>query len=75
MARTVLIACAIAGFVAMAQPVLADPPATPAVDHAQGATSKEQVPPPPSAWSSSSDVVPPINGLGKDVSPVGFGWG
>jgi hypothetical protein len=71
MLRSTLSALALAGFLAAAHPVLADP----ASDHAQAeASATGQVvpsaPASPLSWSSQPASVERVN----DV-PVGFGWG
>jgi hypothetical protein len=76
MFRFVLCAVALAGVLATAQPVFADPLTTTAADHAQiGPPATEQPAPPALAARSSSDAPAPVSPrLGKQA-PVGFGWG
>jgi hypothetical protein len=75
MFRLSLSAVVLAGVLATAHPVLADPlVATAASDHAQTAASATEQPIPAPASSSSPDVAAPANaGLGE--APAGFGWG
>jgi hypothetical protein len=66
----------LAGVLATAQPDLADPLAAAAYDRAQAAATERAAPPTPTGWPSSSDASAPASaGLGKDIVPVGFGWG
>jgi hypothetical protein len=70
MLRFVLSAVVLAGVLAMAQPVFADPLAATASDHAQAAaTAIEQPASPAPAWSSD------MPNAGKNIAPAGFGWG
>jgi hypothetical protein len=77
MVRLILSAVALAGFFATARPGLADPVAPVAPEQTQATTAAtEQPAPPASARSSSLDATATVSaGLGKDVIPVGFGWG
>jgi hypothetical protein len=75
MLRFALSAVALAGVLAMAQPIYADPLAALASDHAQAAAAAiEQPMSPAPAWPSSSDAPAAADGLGKNA-PAGFGWG
>jgi hypothetical protein len=66
MLRLVLSAVALAGVLATAQPAIADPLAAAASDHAQVAATEQAASPAPPAANAEH---------GKDVIPVGFGWG
>jgi hypothetical protein len=75
MLRFALSAVALAGVLAVAQPVFADPLAATASDHAKAAAAAmEQPASPVPAWSSSSDAPATSAGLGKNTAPAGFGW-
>jgi hypothetical protein len=78
MLRLVLSVVALAGVLAMAQTALADPLVATAYDRVQAAApaTEQPAPPAPAARPSSSDASAPASaGLGKDLVPVGFGWG
>jgi hypothetical protein len=78
MLRLALSTVALAGVLAMAQPVFADPLAATASDHAQPvAAAMEQQPTSPTpAWSSSWDAPAATSARpGKNIAPAGFGWG
>jgi hypothetical protein len=77
MLRSVLFAVGLAGVLAAAHPVLADPVAAPAPDHVQVAAPAVMQPAlPAQVWPSSPDTMAPENaGSGKNVVTVGFGWG
>jgi hypothetical protein len=77
MLRFALSAVALAGVLATAYPAFADPLAAAPCDHAEvAAPGPEQTAAPPPARPSPTDAKAPANtGLGKDIVPVGFGWG
>ncbi len=76
MLRFVLSAVALAGILATANPVFADPVAAAAPERVQtAAPATEQVSPPAPALSSSDVKAPTGDSLGKGIVPVGFGWG
>ena len=78
MLRFVLSAVYLAGAPTTAQLALAHPCAATASDHVQAAAAAMAQPAPSvPGWSSSSDAPAPVSaGLaGKDIAPVGFGWG
>ncbi|HEX3574584.1 MAG TPA: hypothetical protein VHU42_08300 [Rhodopila sp.] len=74
MFRSIISAIAFAGILAMAHPVLADPGATSASDHAQGAVTATQQPASTASAPSSPDVTAPAD-VRPGKAPVGFGWG
>jgi hypothetical protein len=77
MLRSMVSALALAGILATAQLAFADALATATSEHTQAdAPATEQQARPVPAKASSPDATRPTNtGLGKDVIPVGFGWG
>jgi hypothetical protein len=77
MFRFVLSAVALAGFLSMEHPASADPQAATAAESAPVSSSAtEQHAPPSFARATSPDAPTPANaGRGKDIVPVGFGWG
>jgi hypothetical protein len=77
MLRFALSAIALAGVLATAHPAFADPLAATPCDHAEvAAAGAERTAAPQPARPSSTDAKAPANtGIGKDVVPVGFGWG
>jgi hypothetical protein len=77
MLRSMVSALAFAGILATAQPAFADALATAASEQTQAAApANEQQARPVPAKASSPDATGPTNtGPGKDVIPVGFGWG
>lgn len=78
MFRLVVFALAVARVLATAHPTFADPRAARASDQAQApVVATEQPAPPPATSSGSSDATATaaIAEHGKDLSPVGFGWG
>jgi hypothetical protein len=77
MFRIALSAVALAGVLATAQPIFADPLAATASDHTQAAASatKQLAPPVPAAAAASDALAPANTGRGKDIIFVGFGWG
>jgi hypothetical protein len=77
MLRSIVSALALAGILATAQPAFADALAAAASERTQAAAPvNEQQARPVPVKASSPDATGPTNtGLGKDVIPVGFGWG
>jgi hypothetical protein len=75
MFRFVFAAFGLAGILAAVQPAFTDPRAVATFQYAQIAAFVKQPTPQVSAASSPSPVAPPGSGLGKDIAPVGFGWG
>jgi hypothetical protein len=77
MLRFALPAMALAGILVTALPAFADPLGASVSDHAQAAAPATEQPTPPAlAQSASSDATVPASvGLGKNIIPVGFGWG
>jgi hypothetical protein len=75
MLRFALSAVALAGVLAVAQPVSADPLAATASDHAQAAAATIEQPASPAPAWSSSDAPATSAELGKNNAPAGFGWG
>jgi hypothetical protein len=76
MRRLVVLAIVLAGALAAADPVLADPYAAAASDPAKAAAAAEQSAPPAPVWPSSSDQAAPAGGTaGREMVPFGFGWG
>jgi len=77
MLRFVLSAVALAGVLAAAQPAFADLLAATAPDQvkATAAAKAQPAPPAPASSSSSDENAPARAGFGKDIIPVGFGWG
>jgi hypothetical protein len=75
MLRSILFAAGLAGILAMARPVLADPPSAAQPDHAQVAAFASEQAASPAAASSSNQAAPASAGLGKGIITVGFGWG
>jgi hypothetical protein len=74
MFRSVISAIALAGILAVAHPVLADPVAATASDHAQAAVTATPQPASTTSAPSLPDVTVPADARpGK--APVGFGWG
>jgi hypothetical protein len=75
MLRSILFASGVAAILAMAHPVLADPPSAAKPDHARVAASTSEQAASPAAASSSDQAAPASDGLGKGIVAVGFGWG
>jgi hypothetical protein len=74
MLRIVLSAVVLAGILATAHPVLADPLATTASDPVLDAASATERPVPAPASFPSPDA-PASENAGPGNAPVGFGWG
>jgi hypothetical protein len=77
MFRIVLSAVALAGVLAAVHPAFADPVAPTESDRVHVVTlATEQPAPPAAARSSAPEATAPASaGFGKDVVPVGIGWG
>jgi len=79
MLRFVMSAMALAGVLATALPATADPLAATASDHAKAAAPADQQSAAPVASRSSSldaaEPAPSNARFGKDIIPIGFGWG
>jgi hypothetical protein len=75
MFRLAIAATALIGMLAATHSAFADPAAS--CDHARSAApASEQLAPPQPAKASSPDATAPASaGIGKDIVPVGFGWG
>ena len=66
MLRSILSSVVLAGVLATAQPVFADPLAAPAPDHAQAAAATMEQPAP---------LPTPATNAERGNAPAGFGWG
>ena len=75
MFRFVLSVIALAGVVAAAQPSFADAVVSGECNRVHVATRAPEQPAPPAPSRSSSEDTTASGGLGKDVVPVGLGWG
>ena len=75
MFRLFFSACGLAVILTATQHAFADPRVVVTFKYAQIAALTKQPMPRVSASSSPSPVAPPSSGLGKDMAPVGLGWG
>jgi hypothetical protein len=75
MFRFILSASLLSGVFAITQPAFADPRVATTSDASQFAAPSAQPVPPASVLPSSNLSTKSSSGFGKDIVPVGFGWG